>query len=141
MLRKKIGKDIERLEQEIDEFFDEFLIERPMWNPTLKCLEPLTHVHETEDKFTVTVDLPYVKKEDIKLDLTPNELKIEAQMCKDILYARWGTIQRHCVFQTFQKEIRFLIEVVPELVKARFKEGFLIIEIPKKTRRYKIPIE
>ena len=140
MLRRRIEKEFEALEREIDEFIDE-VFGRPMWNPTLKCLEPLAHIRETEEKFIITADLPYVKKEDIKLDLTPTELKIEAKMQRHVIYDLWGTVQRRCAFQNFSKEIRFPSEVVPEATRARFKDGFLVIDIPKKKQRYKIGID
>jgi len=141
MLRRRIARDIVAIEREIDELFDELFFRRPMWDPTMRCLEPLAHVRESDDKFIVTVDLPYVKKEDIKLEITPEELNIEAKMQKHILYDRWGTIQRRCRFDTFHKEIRFPSEVSADGAKAKFREGFLIIEIPKRTTRYKILIE
>ncbi|WP_455367642.1 Hsp20/alpha crystallin family protein [[Eubacterium] cellulosolvens] len=141
MLRRRVTRDIEAIEKEIDELFNELFFGRPMWDPTMRCLEPLAHVRETDDKFIVTIDLPYVKKEDIKLEITPEDLKIEAKMQKHILYDRWGTIQRRCRFDTFHKEIHFPSEISADGAKAKFKEGFLIIEIPKRTTRYKISID
>jgi HSP20 family protein len=139
--RRRIFDEFEAIERELDQLIDEFFHGRPMWNPQLECLEPLAYMQETDERVIVTVDLPYVRKEDIKLDVTPNELTIEAKMQKHVVYDRWGTVQRQCRFKTFHKTLRLPVEVVPELVKAKFKEGYLTIELPKKARRFKVKVE
>ncbi|MEM3078918.1 MAG: Hsp20/alpha crystallin family protein [Thermoproteota archaeon] len=139
--RRRILDEFEAIERELDQLIDEFLYGRPMWNPQLECLEPLAYMQETDEKIVVTIDLPFVRKEDIKLDITPNELTVEAQMQKHVAYDRWGTVQRQCRFKTFHKTLKLPVEVVPEMVKAKFKEGYLTIELPKKTRRFKVKVE
>ncbi|NIM45839.1 MAG: Hsp20/alpha crystallin family protein, partial [Nitrososphaeria archaeon] len=64
-----------------------------------------------------------------------------AKMGRPIKYERWGTIQRRCEFRGFKKEIRLQKEVVPEAAKARFRGGYLIVELPKKVTRYKVMVE
>ncbi|MEM2123550.1 MAG: Hsp20/alpha crystallin family protein [Candidatus Bathyarchaeia archaeon] len=139
--RRRLIDEIEALEREIDRMFDEILYGKPMWDPAVGCFEPLTHMDELEDKIIVTVDLPYVRKEDIILDVTPDSLRIEAKMARPIKYERWGTIQRSCIFKGFKKELRLPGEVVPGASKARFKDGYLIVELPKKAVRHKIEVE
>ncbi len=139
--RRRIFDEIAEIEEEIDRIFEEALSGHPMWNPQLSCLEPLAQVSESEDKVTVTVDLPFVKKEDVKLDVTPQELNIEAKMQRHVIYNKWGTVQRTCKFRDFTKTIKLPSEVIPELAKAKFRQGFLLIEIPKKTKKHKIEIE
>lgn len=139
--RRRIIDEIEALEREIDRVFEEILYGKPMWDPTVGCFEPLTYVDELEDKIVVTVDLPYVKKEDITLDVMPDSLRIEAKMGHPVKYERWGTIQRRCEFKGFKKEIKLPSEIVPEASKAKFKNGYLVIELPKKITRHKIRIE
>jgi HSP20 family protein len=139
--RRRIIDEIEALEREIDRMFEEFLYGKPMWDPAVGCFEPLTHMEELEDKIIVTVDLPYVRREDIILDVTPDSLRIEARMERPIRYERWGTVQRRCEFKGFKKEVKLPSEVVPEASKAKFKHGYLIVELPKKATRHKIEVE
>ena len=138
--RRRIIDEFDEIEREIDKLFEEFFYGKPMWSES-ECLEPLAYLNETDDLIVVTVDLPFVKKEDIKLDVTPNLLKIEAKMQKHVIYDRWGTVQRRCKFKTFHKEVKLPSEVIPELTKAKFKNGYLIVTLPKKVRRHKIEIE
>lgn len=139
--RRRILDEFESIEREVTQLIDEFFQSKPMWNPQLECLEPLAHIQDLEDKIVVTIDLPFVRKEDIKLDATPEELKVEAKMQRHVVYDKWGTVQRHCKFRTFHKNIKMPTEVVPETVKAKFRDGYLTVELPKKDKRFKIKVE
>ncbi len=139
--RRRVSDEFDAIEREIDQLIDEFFQGRPMWDQQLQCLEPLAFIRDYEDKITVTLDLPYVRKEDIKLDATSDELKIAAKMQRHVIYDRWGTVQRECKFKTFHKFIRLPAEVVPELVKAKFKDGYLTVDLPKKVKRFKVKVE
>jgi HSP20 family protein len=136
-----MSEEMDELEREIDRLFEDMMYERPMWDSTGECLEPLTQISEYKDKIIVTVDLPYVRKEDVIIDVTPTLLTIEAKMARPIRYERWGTIQRKCKFKGFKKYIRLPKEVVPEATNATFRNGFLKIELPKKVTSFKVKIE
>ncbi len=139
--RRRLIDEFEAIEREIDEMMDELMYGKAMWDPQLECLEPLAYVQETDEKVVVTIDLPFVRKEDVKLDVTPNDLTIGAKIQKHVVYDRWGTVQRRCRFKTFHKTLRLPVEVVPEMAKARFKDGYLTVEMPKRARRFKVKVE
>jgi HSP20 family protein len=139
--RRRLLDEIEALEREIDEALEAFFYERPMWDISASQLEPLAHLTETEDKITVSVDLPLVKKEDIKLNVTGDVLEVDAKMQRCIKFERWGTVQRNCEFKSFRKVLKLPSEVIPEEAKAKFKQGILTVELPKRVRRHKIEIE
>lgn len=138
--KRRFIRDFEALEREIDEALEELFAERPMWD-TRGQLEPLAYVTETEDKVTVSVDLPGVRKEDIRLNVTKEALEIDATMARCMKFEHWGTVQRQCEFTSFHKVMKLPSEVVPEEAKARFKHGVLVVDLPKKARRFTIKIE
>ncbi|MBS7644404.1 Hsp20/alpha crystallin family protein [Candidatus Bathyarchaeota archaeon] len=139
--RRKMFEQIEALEREIGEAFEEFFYERPMWDIKTGRIKPLTYVTEAEDKIVVTADLPFVRKENIKLNVSEDTLEIEAAMERCVRFERWGTVQRSCEFKSFHRIIKLPSEVVPEEAKAKFKCGILTIDLPKKVKGYKIEIE
>lgn len=113
-----------------------------MWDLRRGSLEPLASVSETEDKVTVEVDLPLVKKEDIRLKLVEEGLEIEASLARCVRFERWGTVQRSCEFRSFYKIVRLPCPVVVEGAKATFKRGILRVELRKrKEMEYRITIE
>lgn len=139
--KRRFFNEFNKIEREIDQFIDEVMDIRPMWNTQYESLEPLAFMQESNDKIIITLDLPFVDKDNIDLDVTPKELKLEAKMQRCVVYEKWGTIQRHCKFKTLYKSIKLPVEVVPEMAKAKFKGGYLTVELPKKTKRFKITVE
>jgi len=134
-------EQMEAIEREIDQALEEFFYERSMWDIKTGRIKPLTYVTEAEDRITVSADLPFVRKKDIKLNVGEDTLEIEATMERCVKFERWGTVQRSCEFKSFHRVIKLPSEVVPEESKAKFKSGILTIDLPKKTKGYRIEIE
>jgi len=122
------------------DFFDE--LAREMWDLRRGSLEPLASVSETEDKVVVEVDLPLVKRSDIKLRLVEEGLEVEASLTRCVRFERWGTVQRSCEFRSLYKIVSLPVPVVAEGARATFKRGILRIELKKRKEiDYRIPIE
>ncbi len=136
--RRNIFDEFQALKREIESTFEEAF--HPMWDVKNKKLEPLAHLQETEDKVIITVDLPLVKKKDIKLNVSDDILEVDASMQRCIRFEKWGTVQRQCEFESFYKAIRLPRGVNVDEMKARFEKGILTIEVPKKIKQYKIEI-
>lgn len=131
----------QRIRDTFEEIFETFETERPMFNLREKCLEPLVDVQETEDYIIVTVDLPCVDKDSIKINATENTLEIQADMKRSIKFNRWGTVQQEVEFHKFKKLIKLPSNVDPEKAQARFKHGILEIKLPKKIKKFRIEIK
>jgi len=121
---------------ELESFFEE-----PMWDVSRREIRPLAQVRETDDKVVVSIDLPYVKKENIQLNVTEDRVEVSAEMDRCIKYDRWGTVQRDCEFRSYRRSVALPSEVKPEEATARFKSGVLEIELPKKIQRRRIEVQ
>jgi HSP20 family protein len=122
------------------DLFDE--LAREMWSLQRESLVPLTRVFETEDTVVVEVDLPLVRKKDIRLRLVEAGLEVEASLTRCVRFERWGTVQRSCEFRFFYKIVSLSYPVVAEGARADFKKGILKVElIKRKALEYRIPIE
>lgn len=143
----EFSRVFERIRREINKAFRELeeIIwgeERPMFDLTRRCLEPLAHVKEEEDKIIVTVDLPYVKrKEDISINISGNNLVIEAKMRRSVQYSTLAGIYRDLSFDTYRKVIKLPENVEPDEAIAKFRRGILEVIIPKKVRKFRIRVE
>jgi len=104
-------------------------------------LEPLVELREGRDEIVVTVDLPFVRKEDVSVYVTERYLEIEAKMSREITFERWSIMRRELSFNSYQRRLRLPAEVKPEEVRARFRGGLLTIHLPKKTARKRIQVE
>lgn len=132
----------EELRREMDRLFEETLAptEAPMYDVGKKELRPLTHITEVEDEIVVEIDLPYVRKEDIELYATENELRVEAPIKEYVKLSPWGPIQREVEFKSFKKVVRLPCAVDPRRSRARFKDGILEVRFLKKITGMKIEV-
>ncbi|MGP3668073.1 MAG: Hsp20/alpha crystallin family protein [Candidatus Bathyarchaeota archaeon] len=135
----------EEIREEINRFFEEFMgpmlpVEAPMQNISNKELQPLTHISETEENIIITIDLPCVRKEDIKINATESMVRVEAPMRECIRIDFYGPLQR-VEFEVFKKTIKLPTLVDPKRAKARFRLGVLEIILPKKVVGFRIPVE
>ncbi|MDF2956149.1 Hsp20/alpha crystallin family protein [Candidatus Alkanophaga liquidiphilum] len=105
------------------------------------CLEPLYEMENRENEIVVTIDLPYVRKDDIKVYVTENMLEVSAEMRSAVSWERWGSIQRRITFSRFKKQIHLPEKVNPDEVSATFKNGVLRITLPKVRRHVPIKVE
>jgi HSP20 family protein len=131
----------ERFDEMFGSFMDAFAIDKPSWDIERQCLIPLSQVTETEDKVIVTVDLPYVSKENIKLHATEKTLEVEAKTDHAICFDKWGTVQKCTEFNCFRKKIKLPAEIKPNEAKATFKSGILEVHILKRIERTPIKID
>jgi HSP20 family protein len=94
-----------------------------MWSPAIE-------VFERDNKFIVRADLPGLKREDVKIEVTHDELTIEGERKFEKEEKKEGFYRTERSYGTFFRRI-----VVPEHVKAEeavanFKNGVLEIEMP-----------
>ena len=94
-----------------------------MWAPQLE-------VFERNEKFIVRVDLPGLKKEDVKIEVTHDELTIEGERKLEKEEKEEGLYRTERTYGRFFRRIE-----IPEYVKAEnaiavFKNGVLEIEMP-----------
>jgi HSP20 family protein len=101
---------------------------------------PLADVTETDDAFEVEVDVPGVKRDDINVDLTGNELVVTGELKEK---ERIGML-RHRTRRTgrFGYRVTLPDRVDADKVEASLDEGVLTIRVPKsdaaKPRRIQI---
>ncbi len=137
-------KEISSLRDEIDRLFDSFFGRIPAvpserevaWHPAI-------NLEETEDKFIVKAELPGLKKDDIKVQVTEDGLIISGER-KFEREEKGKTYHRiEMAYGKFQRMISFPAQVKPEGAKATYKDGILTVEIPKseKARPKEIEIE
>ena len=109
------------LNDELERLFETPL---PAWAPALD-------VHEDKEKFTVNLELPGLKREDISVHLEDGSLVISGERKAETVSE--GTEvhrqERHC--GKFSRALTLPVAVAPDKVKASFKDGILSVTLPK----------
>ncbi len=134
-------RELENLRREMEKLFDSFLSDRVIdrefpWTPAIQ-------IKELTDKYILDVDVPGVKKEDLKIEVSDNVLTISGERKeekdeKDAQYHR-----REIVFGSFKRAIQLPTNIEADKISAKLENGVLHIEIPKseKSRSKEIPIK
>ncbi len=92
---------------------------------------PLTDIYEDKDKFTLKVDLPGIKKEDVKISYANGNLTISGERVQE---SETKDAKCHRMEKSYGKYFRSFS--LPELIQAdkinaEFNNGQLTITVPK----------
>ena len=98
---------------EMDRFFDE-------WKPQTGSFEPAWDVTETEDHFLMSVDLPGMKKEEIRIELAKNTLQISGERKRGDKF-----------YGSFKRSFTLPSTVDTDKVEASYENGVLELYVPK----------
>ena len=89
---------------------------------------PPVDVHETEDEYLVTIDLPGVKSEDVNVEINDNVLSISgARVAHETGAAQ--LVERP--YGTFARTLSLPQGVDSESIEAGYQDGVLELRIPK----------
>ena len=93
-----------------------------------------TDVHEHDDSFEVDIDLPGFKKDEIKLDLDNGYLSISASkgLNEEEKNKKGKVIRQERYTGSMQRSFYVGSVVTEEDIKAKFEDGVLKLNIPKK---------
>jgi HSP20 family protein len=102
---------------------------------------PAVNIRETEDSYDVEMAAPGMKKEDFRIELDNNILTISSEKTEEHeengkeKYSR-----KEFSYQSFQRSFNLPKEVVDEeKIKAHYKDGVLLLTIPKKEKAKQKP--
>ena len=118
------------LTNEIDHMFSTFF-SNPVWQDNQSAFVPAVDIHETNDDFNLTLELPGVDKKDIKVGLEENVLTISGERKfqkeeKDGAYIR-SEIQSGSFCRSFS-----LPKTVDSgRIAADYKDGLLTVKLGK----------
>ena len=90
-----------------------------------------TDVHETEDGYEMSVDLPGFKKEDIHVDLKEGYLTVNAEKSVEKEEKKERKVIRSERYTGSMSRSFYVGEVRPESVKCRYEDGVLTLAFPK----------
>jgi HSP20 family protein len=96
---------------------------------------PAMDLVEHEDHFLLTADLPGMKQEDVKLEVSDGVLTIAGERKTTQEERKGGYIRIERAAGTFQRSLTLPDGVDPEQVGASFTDGVLEVRIPKPVER------
>jgi HSP20 family protein len=125
---------ITEIQDRINKIFEEAFPKDKEQNNTSAppCLwKPAVDIFETDASIVINVELAGVTKEDVSVEMRDNLLTISGERREDHNIPENHYYQRERYFGPFQRSFRLQDAVQPDMIKAKFKEGLLVVEILK----------
>lgn len=126
----------------ISEEMDKMLRE-PSGKTSPELWSPAIEVKQAEGKLTITVELPGVKPDEVKVEVVDGALTIEGERKLETEEKKEGYFRSERSYGHFFRSITLPETAKPEEVKAEMKNGMLEIVVPVpevKTNRRQIPV-
>ena len=126
---------MQRMADEMDRLFDDFGFGRrwlrPSWRETgAEIWAPEVEVSQKNNELTIRADLPGLKREDVTVDITDNDVTIQGERKHEKEEEREGYYRSERGYGSFCRVIPLPEGAISEQAKANFKDGVLEITIP-----------
>jgi HSP20 family protein len=108
-----------------------------MWSPPIE-------VSEREGKLNICAELPGLKPEEVRVEITPDGLIIEGERRSEDESTQGGIRRSERRYGRFFRSIPLPEGVDPEQVRAQFTNGLLDVQVPlpqQQSQRRQIPIQ
>ncbi len=113
--------------------------------PTQEAFAVVLDVVQTPQEYIVRADIPGMEKGDIRIDVKGNALTISGERKNAAEVNKEGYYRAERSFGSFSKTVTLPQEIKPERIKAEYKNGVLLVKIPKdkpeKPQETKVPIQ
>lgn len=124
-----LHKEMDRL---INGFFEDFgPSEMRMGHGRFSSFAPKMNVSEDETAIEISVELPGMNEKDIEVSLDKNVLTVKGEKKEEIENKDTSYHHLERSYGTFQRSVRISEEVDSNDIKASFKDGLLLISLPK----------
>jgi HSP20 family protein len=125
--------NIATLQDRINKLFDDSFPHQAHDNEEvpLCAWTPSVDIYETEQGIVIAVDLPGVKKEDVVVEIKDDLMTISGQRSGDPECPATNYYRRERICGNFHRSFTLHAMVLPEHIKAKFKNGVLMVEVPK----------
>lgn len=92
---------------------------------------PAVNIQEDEKQFTLEVAVPGMKKDDFKINLDNQMLTISKEEKEQKEEQKDNYTRREFVYNSFSRSFRLPKTILVENIKADYKDGILVISLPK----------
>ncbi len=111
---------------EMESMFDTL----PKWNE--RSFDPAVELSEDDKQYNLSVDLPGLKKEDIKVEMKENTLQISGERQRESTQDKNIRVQRfEKTYGYFSRSFTLPHAIQADKIEAHFENGVLELRIPK----------
>jgi len=122
-------EEMNKMQREMNRIFSSYRERMPYGQS-----QPAMDLMDKGDELVAIVDLPGVRKEDIKINCTGDYLEISAESSERVDEKKEGYYFAERSATSFKRGISLPAEVIPGKATSTFKNGVLEIRLPKKEK-------
>lgn len=144
IMRWRPWGDLVSIQDEVNQLFDDSYGRIPArWIESGMRWSPAVDISENKDKIYVDLEIPGMKKEDIKVSLENGvlSLKGEKKQERELKEENCHRVERQ--YGSFVRSFELPVPVQADKIKASYRNGVLRVELPKaeEVKPKEIPIE
>jgi len=124
-------RDLESLQEDVNRLFQESMARPRREAPAARVWAPPVDVVEDDDKIVVKAELPGMKREDIDIELSGEQLTIRGERKFESEEKKDNYVRIERAYGQFQRTFTIGVPVKSDQVKAAYKDGLLEVTIPK----------
>lgn len=130
-------RELSRLQRQIDRMFEDMSgfwpVESrlPLTESAISAFSPACDIEETNNHYLISFDLPGVRKEDIRVELVGEELRVSGERRQEHEEKTRSRYRMERSYGSFQRTFTLPSAVKPEQIETEYSEGVLRIAVPK----------
>jgi len=93
---------------------------------------PAAELSETEDAFTLRLEVPGMNREDLNIEVTSNSVRISGERKPEIHHETQGVQRSEFRYGSFERIITLPKDVMNTEVQADYQNGILTLHLPKR---------
>lgn len=121
---RELARSTSEFEREFDKLFR-------FNNGDTEVYVPASEITETKDSFRLELDLPGVKKEDVKISVDKNVLTIQGERKAETVKDSDGYHYTERVSGSFRRSFNLSTLVKSDAIEAHYDNGVLTLNLPK----------
>jgi HSP20 family protein len=125
--RPSIWQEMDQLQREMNRLFDTSNKERVFNSPSY----PAINIWTNEDGQVISAEMPGVHPDDIDIDVTGDALSISGERKPDEIAKEAHYHRRERSYGSFSRTVQLPFMVDTNKVEASFKNGILLINLPR----------
>lgn len=94
---------------------------------------PVTNIHETDEAYVLTMEMPGVEKNNVSVELDGDQLVVSGEKSEKV--EAKGLLRREIRSEKFRRSFQIGDSVDREHIKAKLEHGVLKLTLPKRPER------
>jgi HSP20 family protein len=128
----KPAHGVSRLQRQLERLIDDFFTPSGHEGRLHSGMHmPSTEVEETDTHIVMTFDLPGLKKEDIKIEIVDNQLRIFGERKEEEKKKGKGLYHSERFYGLFERTFSLPAHVKSDEITAEYEDGVLKLTVPK----------